>query len=163
MLWITLFCSQVLGIFSMQHQSLPSISSSANASTCEQEPSIIFPPKGRVRRVCWTLPFPSRMKRGLREMEEEGGGIICRHVRSVSSEFLGATLQRIWVFPLVVCLQGNKSCYPVFTLCVSQIPPGSCFLVTVKWGCFGAVSKWNSYFHGGFLMEHTQWYYFLPI
>lgn len=114
-----------------------------------------------VQRVCWTLP--SRMKGGLGKWQEEGGRIICRHVRSVKSEFLGAILQRIWACPLVVCPQGNKGWYPVFTLCVSQIPPGSCFLVTVKWGCFGAVSKRASYFHGDFLMKHTRWYYFLLI
>lgn len=87
-------------------------------------------------------------------VEGERGGIICRHARSVKREFLGATLQGIWACPLVVCPQGNKGWYLVFMLCVSPIPPGSCFLITVKWGSFGVVSKWASYFHGGYVLPY---------
>lgn len=121
--------------------------------------SFFFPKRG----AKGLLDSPLDDETWLGKWQEEGERIICRHVRSVKSEFLGAILQRIWACPLVVCPQGNKGWYPVFTLCVSQIPPGSCFLVTVKWGCFGAVSKRASYFHGDFLMKHTRWYYFLLI
>lgn len=117
--------------FSMQHQFLPSISSSANA--CKQEPGVICLPTERVQRVCRTLPSPSRMKFGLGKWYVgKQGGIICLHGRYVEREFLGATLQGIWACPLVVCPKGNKDWLPLFMLCVSPVPPGSCFLITVK-------------------------------
>lgn len=37
---------------------------------------------------------------------------------------------------------------------LSPNPPGSCFLITVKWESFRAVSKWASYLHHGCMLPH---------
>lgn len=110
------------GDFSIQHQFLPSIGSSANA--CKQEPGVICLPTEGVQRVCRTLPSPSRMKFGLGKWYGgEAGRNNLPPCEICWKGIPGSHLTRDLSLPLGGLPQGKQRLIATFhALCISSPP-----------------------------------------
>lgn len=109
---------------------------------------------GTAAKGLWDSPFPLEDEKQLGERVGGGEGRNNLPPCEICQKGIpGSNLTRDLSLSLGGLSRWKQSLMASF-YALSPIPPGSCFLITVKWGSSGAVSKRASYFHWGYMLPH---------